>query len=277
MNRFVLTVIVLLVVVGSFVTDCFGQETLPAPPVVAVASSPLNPAPLTVKAKIGGFRISTHYNSGEGGNFTRETSEFEIESPDLQPALGFVRQEGDRYDAQIAGVTEKMLVKPFTHIETRVQTVVVQQPCPQPAPVPWCYGYGRRNSSYCCGITRNCGPALVAPAPVVPVVAPVPLPTPVISPASCYCRGVGCSRCRHAGVVTTSATTVYGRCVAWTRVTRHIAVYQDPPHGRQFWCDCASHRAAVARMYGYDAVWELVPCMCPEGCATCGGAGHCGH
>lgn len=236
-----------------------------------VPSELINPRDTVVRVKTGGYRLSVYYNSGEGGNIASEGDEVEVIAPEVERGIALGREFLDKRDNRMAGDIDKLFSKPFTRIETR--TVVVQQPCPQPV-VPYCAGL--RRSGYCCGITRNCGPAVVA----APVVA-----TPVVTAVrhSCSCGGVGCSHCRHANVgVVATATTTYGRCAAWSRVTTRLAIYQDPPLDRHtgimrpFWCNCADHIARARARYGYDVVWELVPCMCAHGCSQCGGAGRCG-
>lgn len=222
------------------------------------ASELVNPRDTVVRVKTGGYRLSVYYNSGEGGNIASEGDEVEVISPDVDRGIALGREFRDKRDIRMAGDVDKLFDKPFTRIETR--TVVVQQPCPQPV-IPYCAGLSRS----CCGITRTCAPAVVA----APVVATVP--------HSCSCGGRGCSHCGNAAVGVTTTATTYGRCAAWSRVTTHLTVYRDPPHGRPFWCNCPDHIARCRAQYGYGVVWELVPCLCGNHCTQCGGAGRCGH
>ena len=257
-------------------------ETRPAPATV------LNPGMTSVKVKIGGYRLASYYNSGEGGTIAAEAHEAEVISPDLQPGLQLARELRDDRNQRMREDVAKLFCKPFTRIETR--TVTIREQCaPQ---VPYCcglgaarYGYG---SGYCCGITRNCAPAVTSTCcPTTSVVATTSgsccNPPAVVAAPSCSCNGTGCAHCRGPGFVAAPVYTgryvSYGRCAAWGRVVELLPgnIYRDPPHGRAFWCDCADHRAAVLRAYGPSAIWELVPCMCAGSCGRCGGAGRCGH
>jgi hypothetical protein len=102
--------------------------------------------------------------------------------------------------------------------------------------------------------------------------APVPMQRIGVT---CSCGGAGCASC--GGVVAATRTVVrHGRtrtCAAWRSVTVEREIYQDPPNGQEWWCDCPEHRAwCVAN--GYE-VWQLVPCHCSDRCTRCRGGG-CG-
>lgn len=216
------------------------QPAQPAQP------SLLMPGNTYVRVKLGGYRLTSNYSGGDGGSIAAEADEAEVISPDVNPGLNLAREFRDKRDQRMHQDVEKLFEKPFTKVVT--ETRIIQQPCPQPA--PYCAGLRR---PYCAGLRSYSAPV-----------------------HSCSCNGVGCTHCRGASYVPVT-TSSYGRCAAWSYVRgTPLSCYRDPPGGRDFWCNCASHQAAVTRTYGYGSVWQLVPCMCASGCTQCGGAGRCG-
>lgn len=198
----------------------------------------LSPAHTKVKVKLGGYRLSVNYTGGEGGTIAREADEAEVIGPDSNVGVGLAHELLGARDQRAREDICQLFKTPFTRV------VTVREPCPMPVRDNCC---GLRTDN-CCGITRPYG-SPGCPGPVLPAYAA----TPVVAP-------------------------VYGRCAAWGLVRgTPLGCYMNPPRGREFWCDCADHRAAVLRTYGPSAVWQLVPCMCAGTCGRCGGAGRCGH